>query len=1144
MVESALPVARPPSRLAGRARRAAALLLAAALASAAPAAAIAQERLVPRIGTHETYDRAVFDWDGTIDYDVDVSGRQVTLRFGKPAEIDAGPLARRLGERASGLRAVAGPDGTSLSFTLAPGTQLRHFRSNRGIVLDFVRSTDPEPVEPASTRRLAQEKASRSPPPRATATPTASAPAAPPATPAAPVPAAPAAAPVVVAAPPPSAAPPAPAPAPNVPPPPPSVDPPMPRPLALAPSSIAPPPEIRAAAPPGAPAQPPGADTPPGAASPTGAASAPPAAASGTSPPIAAPGASPPVVASGTSPPAAASGTSPPPMTAAPGEAIAPAPAAGGRPPPAAATQPPASGGLTVGPLPARMVGATPLAIDVTPSAVGYRLRLAPRPLPGIAAFVRGSVIWIVLEQRHALDTAQLEARRREIGAVDAMILETPVPATALRIAPPARWDVAVIKDGEAWVVEIGAKPALPQRVVEPAIRANPDGSGGRVVVDMPGLQSLMRLRDPDGNDELIVLPTSSPGFAVASGRPFPDFRFLPAAQGIVVLPRSDRVQARLNGNLLELSGPQPIIGSDTTVLDGSAATRRQELLDLRGWQRPRSPFDEVKQSLHRAVASMPPERRGAERLALAQFLLANGFGLEALAQMRFLEIEAPRLAGLPSSRVLRAAAAWLAEDIEEAERNLAHPSLAISNEAALWSGLVKLRLGEFAAASELVTRGVEFAERYPAPVGPRVWLAIAEAQLGAGQTDAAVQFLDLAQRQSLTEPQRRQLALMRGRVLARQGDIEGAARTWIPLEAGGPSPTRAEATLARIETLLAAGRMDRAEAVDALDRLRFAWRGDRTELRTLQLLARVHGDMGNFRAGLQVLRDAAAQFPDAREAREIANDMDILFARLFLDGEADKLPAVQAIGLFEEFRDRVPMGGRGDAMVRRLVDRLVEVDLLDRAAGLLDHQVRHRAAPAEKAELAARLALVQLLANRPEAALATLAATRDAPASVAVRTQRNRIEARALAGSGRVQEGMSRLVGDDAPEALRLRVELLRQARDWAGVAASFARLVGEPPAAGVPLDEARARDVLHFATALGLAGDTGGMRALRERFGPAMEAGEYRDLFRVVIAETSDRPGEMSLVAQRVNAVAPFQGFLQSYRRQVSGRAGAPPG
>lgn len=1109
------------ARASGLARIALACLVAAILAVAT--GATAQDRIVPRVGAHETHDRAVLDWDARVDYDVEVAGRDVIVRFARPVDIDTGPLARRLGARARDLRATIRPDATTLSFSLSPGVQLRHFRNDRSIVLDFVRSDSADPVEPASTRRLEQEKATR-PPATQAAVPPSPETAPPPlrTPPAGPAPAAPPAAAVPQSPPASSAVPPAQAAA-SAPPPPPSVSPPMPRPLVLPPAAIAPPAEIRAAAPPGPPPSP--APTAEAAASEP--ASPPP-------PPSAGPPAAP-ARANGDAPAAAAAGGG---SVAATREA-----------PPGAmrvlpAGPPPAAGGLTIGPLPPRLSGATPIAVGLAPSAVGYRLRFPARPLPGIAAFVRGSVIWIVLENRHALDLAQLEARRREFGPVDAMIIDNPAPATVLRIAPPQRWDVAVARDGDAWVVEVGARPPPPARPVEPAIRALPDGSGGRVVVDMPGVQNLLRLRDPDANDELIAVPTTSAGYAVATARPFSDFRFLPAAQGIVVQPRSDRVQARLNGNLFEIFGPQPIVGTDTTVMDGTAATRTQELLDLRAWVRTRNRFDETKQSLHRAVASTPAARRGPERVALAQFLFANGFALEALAQMRFLETEAPRLAGLPASRLLRAASALLADDVEEAERSLAHPSLSLSNEAALWSGLVKLRLGDFAGASELVTRGAAFAERYPPPVGPRVWLAIAEAQLAAGQTDAAMQFLDLTQRQELSEAQQRQLALMRGHVLARQGDVDGASQMWLPLERGGPSPTRAESTLARIELLLAAGRMERADAVDTLDRLRFAWRGDRTELRTLILLARVHGEMGNYRAGLQVLRDAAGQFGDAREAREISNEMDILFARLFLEGHADKLPAVQAIGLFDEFRDRVPLGARGDAMVRNLADRLIQVDLLDRAGALLEHQLRHRTGPADKAEVGAKLALTQLLGNQSEAALATLAATRDAPTSTELRRERSRIEARALAGLGRVQEGMTRLAGDETAATNRLRVELLRQARDWPGVASGFARLVGDPPPPGTRLEEERARDVLHYATALGLAGDAAGLKSLRERFAAAMDASEYRDLFRVVSAENPERPGELSAVVQRINSIAPFQGFLQSYRKQMTARAAGTPG
>ena len=156
----------------------AALLLAAFLSCMAPEAAPGQERIVPRIGAHDGYDRVVIDWPFSVDYDVDVDGREITVRFARMAEIDVAPVVRRLGARVSGVRASAFPGGTALSFVLAAGVQLRHFRNGRSVVLDLARKTAGEPVDPASTQRLAQERATRSaavplPPPQAPSAPSA-----------------------------------------------------------------------------------------------------------------------------------------------------------------------------------------------------------------------------------------------------------------------------------------------------------------------------------------------------------------------------------------------------------------------------------------------------------------------------------------------------------------------------------------------------------------------------------------------------------------------------------------------------------------------------------------------------------------------------------------------------------------------------------------------------------------------------------------------------------------------------------------------------------------------------------------------------------------------------------------------------------
>jgi hypothetical protein len=135
--------------------------------------ALGQERVAVRIGNHDGYDRAVFDWPKSIDYDVQADGRGVKVVFDQASELDIAPMLRKFGAAASELKASREDGKAVLSFTLPPRVQLRHFRNDNSIVLDFVRAGARAPVlDPASTRQLVQERVAR---PQAEAAPPASA---------------------------------------------------------------------------------------------------------------------------------------------------------------------------------------------------------------------------------------------------------------------------------------------------------------------------------------------------------------------------------------------------------------------------------------------------------------------------------------------------------------------------------------------------------------------------------------------------------------------------------------------------------------------------------------------------------------------------------------------------------------------------------------------------------------------------------------------------------------------------------------------------------------------------------------------------------------------------------------------------------
>src|SRR5690606_37009587 len=136
------------------------------------------------------------------------------------------------------------------------------------------------------------------------------------------------------------------------------------------------------------------------------------------------------------------------------------------------------------------------------------------------------------------------------------------------------------------------------------------------------------------------------------------------------------------------------------------------------------------------------------------------------------------------------------------------------------------------------------------------------------------------------------------------------------------------------------------------------------------------------------------------------------MFGELFLDGVADSLGPVDALGLYYDFRQLTPPGARGDEMIRNLARRLVRVDLLPQAAELLQYQLDNRLRGVARTQIAADLAVIYLADRKPQEAIRVLNDTRlpDLPESLV--RQRRILEARAMIDGGRDQLALDLLNG------------------------------------------------------------------------------------------------------------------------------------
>jgi hypothetical protein len=335
--------------------------------------------------------------------------------------------------------------------------------------------------------------------------------------------------------------------------------------------------------------------------------------------------------------------------------------------------------------------------------------------------------------------------------------------------------------------------------------------------------------------------------------------------------------------------------------------------------------------------------------------------------------------------------------------------------------------------------------------------------------------------------------------------------------------------------------RLTQAEAASRIERLRYAWRGDDIEFAVLRKLGELEINSGDVRKGLSSLRDLIALKPDSREVTAVTRQMATAFEKFFMEGKADTLSPIVAIGTFKEFQHLMPSGPAGDAMVRNLADRLIKIDLLDQAAELLEALIRSKLDGEGKAEAGARLAFTRLLDGKPAEAIGAINETEVPGTSEAIQRDRDRLAARALSDLNSGPAALRRIASDTSAEADYLRAEINWKMEAWPAAAAALGRLAGEPPAGDAAMPDEQASVVLRYAGALALANDQAGLDALRAKYGPAMAKSALKDIFPVIASDASGRLPDVRDIAARLSTTAPFQGFLAAYRARFT-NGGAP--
>lgn len=735
----------------------------------------------------------------------------------------------------------------------------------------------------------------------------------------------------------------------------------------------------------------------------------------------------------------------------------------------------------------------------------------------GAALFQHGGATYVVFDERRPVDMAALHDDRI-FGQAAVQLLPS---GTLLRLPVPDGVSVALSQTPQGW--RIAGLTTMPKS--QPIIATFADGS---VSLSAEQSSQIISMADPDSGATLLVGTQRHAGQGVAATRRTPEFVLYPTGLGVVVEPLSDAIMLKVVPSGFSLTGgagglaASPSTDATEALMQAAHLTRRLIFSTM-----PTEPLMQLKTKQITNAAMALPQAKGPKRQAVAQSMMALGMAAEAESLLHVAAEQDPRLAALPDVTALTAIAALLAGRLADAD-GINDPRLSGTDDVALWRGIRQAMQDQGSpAAAAVFASTAPLALLYPKPIADQILPLMIETMIQGGQVAPAAQLLNQRKTDS-------RLDYARALQLQADGKTDQALASLDEMATGHDRLDRARAASRAVELRLSTNKMTVPQAADALDKLLYAWRGDQRELALRERIAELRGQAGQWRLALSTLRQAEADFPEQGGA--VHDRLKDAFASMVAGQGLEQMTPIEVVSAIDENADLMPTNGGNPALEEQLADRLLALDLPERARPALQKLMKSATSVAGKARFGATLAALESREKDDSGALVALDASdgHDLPAELV--EKRALLRADAIAHRGDTAGAAALLVALGTPAANEARGTILEQAQDWAGAERAWSDYAASAlPQAG-SLDDGQVRTLLRLATAAARSGDDIMLATLREKYDSRVTAGPLADMFRLLAAEPVRGTSDLKRAKQEVS-------LAQSLPAGLKALAGTPP-
>lgn len=755
----------------------------------------------------------------------------------------------------------------------------------------------------------------------------------------------------------------------------------------------------------------------------------------------------------------------------------------------------------------------------------------APDPVT-LSVFADHRAVFVVMMSPHPLVMEQDSVAQSGLSVTE---IETGNEAArAVMVTSQARLMPAVLAHAKGYTIALGPRPADQVQNFDYVTLAD-ERDQARTIVSVSDASSVISFDNPETGVTYRVVPSAYPSLGMREPVLFQEFEILASAQGVAIRKIVDDLVVNADAGALVITRPQGLVAvSRDEGLQRRSGTTIRSVIRAQNYSvdPQRDVLGEIR-TLNRNVIMADPKDRATERWRLARLYAAHELYREAAATLELafkdrvpFRIEAAEQIELDLYRTLSGSNPLI-------NTSTAQSDSAGSPDAALLAAYRFARQGQMSEAVAAYRSAGNVLASYPSNMVRRIVPVLAEAAIEAPDTELAANLVSSLKAYVTPETEEvfRYLAARYLHLTGQRDEALGILKT-LSVSTDRSVAVRARLSLAKFDDNDSRDAL--LKRIAAFNEVGLLWHGDWIEAQSTLEIAKLAFKAGEWRRGFVAMQAINRHYADLPGARTLLDTATRQLETVFDKDTSAAIGSIDAVALFLDFREFMPVGRRGDDLIRKLSDRLVELDLVAQAADLLKYQIDNRLEGAARTAAAPRLAYLLLRDKRPKDALQVLNETRMNGMPDDVNRARLLLEARARADLGDTEgalELVATLSGDDVD---RLRAEMAWRAQDWKTAAELSELVIGQKWQSAAAFDDELAQHGLRAAIGFALTGDRLALDRIRGRFMKSFESRPDAAAFRFLTAPTARQAAFDSEYALSMKGGNTIDSFLTFYRQR----------